>query len=71
VWTLAWTRSGSKPTFSHDVDLAARGQPARAMFVPSIQIAGQVPRPLGSFARTSTGRSAARKRPSVFTLAEV
>ena len=30
------------------------GQPTWSMFVPSIQMAGQVPLPVGSLARTST-----------------
>ena len=47
------------------------GQPTWSMFVPSIQMAGQVPLPVGSFARTSTRPYRNSKRPRVLMLAEV
>jgi hypothetical protein len=54
VWMFAWIRPGSNPTCSMMSISPHAGQPTARIFVPSVQIAGQVPRPFGSFARTST-----------------
>ena len=54
MWTLATTVVGSNPTFSMMSISPQAGQPTLSMPAPSIQMAGQVPRPVGSFARTST-----------------
>ena len=54
MWTLPWMRSGSKPTFSMMSISPQVGQPTCVRFVPSIQMAGQEPLPVGIFARTST-----------------
>src|SRR5688572_1806293 len=53
VCTFAWTTPGSKPTCSMMSISPQAGQRTSRMFVPRVQIAGQVPRPEGSFALTS------------------
>jgi len=62
---------GSKPTFSMMSISPQAGHPASLMFVPSIQIAGHVPLPVGSLARTSTRPYRNSNRPRVLMLAEV
>ncbi len=71
MWTLPWMRSGSKPTFSMMSISPQVGQPTWPMFVPSIQMAGHVPLPVGSLARTSTRPYRNSKRPRVTTRADV
>jgi hypothetical protein len=53
VWTDAWTTPGSKPTCSMMSISPSSGHWSRVVD-PSIQIAGQDPRPFGNRARAST-----------------
>lgn len=64
-------RSGSKPTFSMMSTSPHIGHPTCARLAPSIQIAGQVPVPFGSFARTSTRPYVNSNFPSVLMLPDV
>lgn len=52
--SVPWTVPGSKPTFSMTSISPLAGQPTLPMSSPSIQNAGHMPCPRGTFIRAST-----------------